>query len=43
MGETFRLTEKFSSYSMTGLNELLEDDDKLSEIVREMDEVKARC
>lgn len=30
---------KFSSYSMTQLNELLEDDDKLNSIVQEMEEV----
>lgn len=43
MGEVFGLTSKFSLYSMTQLNELLEDDDKLSEIVKDMDEVRARC
>lgn len=43
MGEIFGLTSKFSSYSMKQLNELLEDDDKLNEIVKEMDEVSARC
>lgn len=43
MGEIFELTSKFSSYSMTQLNELLEDDDKLNEIVKEMDEVSDRC
>uniref|UniRef100_A0A4W5PCM5 VPS37B subunit of ESCRT-I n=1 Tax=Hucho hucho TaxID=62062 RepID=A0A4W5PCM5_9TELE len=31
---------KFSSYSMTQLNELLEDDDKLNSIVQEMEEMK---
>lgn len=41
MGEIFGFTSKFSSYSMTKLNELLEDDDKLNEIVKEMDEVSA--
>ncbi|KAJ8379294.1 hypothetical protein SKAU_G00000720 [Synaphobranchus kaupii] len=30
---------KFSSYSMTQLNELLEDDEKLNKIVQEMEEV----
>ncbi|XP_060765422.1 VPS37B subunit of ESCRT-I b [Neoarius graeffei] len=40
MGEIFELTSKFSSYSMTQLNELLEDDDKLNEIVKEMDEMQ---
>ncbi|KAI1900941.1 hypothetical protein AGOR_G00055010 [Albula goreensis] len=31
---------KFSSYSMTQLNELLEDDEKLNKIVEEMEEVQ---
>uniref|UniRef100_A0A8C7CN92 VPS37B subunit of ESCRT-I n=1 Tax=Oncorhynchus kisutch TaxID=8019 RepID=A0A8C7CN92_ONCKI len=31
---------KFSSYSMTQLNELLEDDDKLNSIVQEMEEMQ---
>lgn len=43
MGEIFGLASKFSLYSMTQLNELLEDDDKLTEIVKEMDEVSTRC
>ncbi|XP_036385798.1 VPS37B subunit of ESCRT-I b [Megalops cyprinoides] len=33
-------TNKLSSYSMTQLNELLEDDEKLNKIVEEMDEVR---
>ncbi|KAK3521823.1 hypothetical protein QTP70_018559 [Hemibagrus guttatus] len=40
MGEIFGLTSKFTSYSMTQLNELLEDHDKLNEIVKEMDEMQ---
>ncbi|TSM28083.1 Vacuolar protein sorting-associated protein 37B [Bagarius yarrelli] len=40
MGEMFGLTSKFSSYSLTQLNELLEDDDKLIQIVKEMDEMQ---
>ncbi|GAA6095418.1 VPS37B subunit of ESCRT-I b [Tachysurus ichikawai] len=40
MGDIFGLTSKFSSYSMTQLNELLEDDDKLNEIVKDMDEMQ---
>lgn len=31
---------KFSAYSMTELNEVLEDDEKLSTMVRELDEVR---
>ncbi|XP_041755974.2 vacuolar protein sorting-associated protein 37B-like [Coregonus clupeaformis] len=31
---------KFSSYSMTQLNEMLEDDDKLNKIVQEMEEMQ---
>ncbi|KAM6965206.1 VPS37B subunit of ESCRT-I a [Aplochiton taeniatus] len=34
------LTNKFSSYSMTQLNELLEDDEKLNIFVEEMDEMQ---
>ncbi|KAM9455369.1 VPS37B subunit of ESCRT-I b [Clarias gariepinus] len=40
MGEIYGFTSKFSSYSMTQLNELLEDDEKLSEIVKELDEMQ---
>ena len=36
-------TPKLSAYTMTQLNELLEDDEKLSNIVQEMDEVRALC
>ena len=32
-------SDKFSAYTMTQLNELLEDDDKLNKIVQEMEEV----
>ncbi|XP_063066059.1 VPS37B subunit of ESCRT-I b [Engraulis encrasicolus] len=39
MGEINAFTDKFSSYTMTQLNELLEDDDKLNKIVTEMDEM----
>ncbi|XP_028829963.1 VPS37B subunit of ESCRT-I b [Denticeps clupeoides] len=34
------LTDKLCCFSMTQLSELLEDDEKLSEIVREMDEMR---
>ncbi|XP_026876583.2 VPS37B subunit of ESCRT-I b [Electrophorus electricus] len=40
MGDLFVITNKFSSYSVTQLNELLEDDEKLSTIVKEMDEMQ---
>ncbi|XP_072515764.1 VPS37B subunit of ESCRT-I b [Salminus brasiliensis] len=40
MGEKFEFTSKFSSYSVTQLNELLEDDEKLNSIVKEMDEMQ---
>lgn len=30
---------KFSGYTMTQLNEILEDDEKLTKMVQEMDEV----
>lgn len=33
--------EKCRSFSMTQLNELLEDDEKLNSIVKEMDEVSS--
>ncbi|KAJ7988375.1 hypothetical protein DPEC_G00322900 [Dallia pectoralis] len=33
-------TDKFSSFSMTQLNEMLEDDEKLNSIVKEMDEMR---
>ncbi|XP_034152677.1 VPS37B subunit of ESCRT-I b isoform X1 [Esox lucius] len=33
-------TEKFSSFTMTQLNEMLEDDEKLNSIVKEMDEMR---
>ncbi|XP_052381474.1 vacuolar protein sorting-associated protein 37B-like [Oncorhynchus keta] len=32
-------TDKFSSFTMTQLNELLEDDEKLNSIVKEMNEM----
>lgn len=35
------LENKFSSYSMSQLNELLEDDEKLNNIVQEMEEVRS--
>lgn len=31
--------DKFSAYTMTQLNEILEDDEKLTQMVQEMDEV----
>lgn len=39
MGERAAFTDKFSSYTMLQLNELLENDEKLIKIVTEMDEV----
>ncbi|CAB1318770.1 unnamed protein product [Coregonus sp. 'balchen'] len=39
MGEMAEFTDKFSSFTMTQLNELLEDDEKLNSIVKEMDEM----
>lgn len=30
----------FSSYTMTQLNEILEDDEKLTKMIQEMDEVR---
>lgn len=36
-------TDKFSSFTMTQLNELLEDDEKLNSIVKEMNEVSSPC
>lgn len=39
MGEIFGSTNRFASYSIAQLSELLEDDDKLNEIVKETDEV----
>ncbi|KAL0979180.1 hypothetical protein UPYG_G00181800 [Umbra pygmaea] len=36
----FGIANKLSSYSMTQLNELLEDDDKLNKIVQEMEEMQ---
>ena len=41
MGEMAEFNEKFSSFSMTQLNELLEDDEKLNSIVKEMNEVSS--
>ena len=32
-------SDKFSAYTMTQLNEILEDDEKLTQMVQEMDEV----
>ena len=32
-------SNKFSAYTMTQLNEILEDDEKLTKMVQEMDEV----
>lgn len=32
-------SNKFSGYTMTQLNEILEDDEKLTKMVQEMDEV----
>jgi hypothetical protein len=43
MGEMAELPDKFSSFTMTQLNELLEDDEKLNDIVKEMDEVSSHC
>ncbi|XP_036450468.1 VPS37B subunit of ESCRT-I b [Colossoma macropomum] len=40
MGEIFEFASKFSLYSVTQLNELLEDDEKLNKIVKEMDEMQ---
>ncbi|XP_045063932.1 vacuolar protein sorting-associated protein 37B-like [Coregonus clupeaformis] len=40
MGEMAELTDKFNSFTMTQLNELLEDDEKLNDIVKEMDEMR---
>ncbi|XP_071219612.1 vacuolar protein sorting-associated protein 37B-like [Salvelinus alpinus] len=40
MGAMAELTDKFSSFTMTQLNELLEDDEKLNDIVKEMDEMR---
>jgi len=42
MGEMSGFENRFHSYSATQLHELLEDDDKLRKIVREMDEVGDR-
>lgn len=42
MGEMSGFENRFHSYSTTQLHELLEDDDKLRKIVREMDEVGDR-
>ncbi|XP_062340452.1 vacuolar protein sorting-associated protein 37B-like [Osmerus eperlanus] len=39
MGEMAEFNDKFRSFSMTQLNELLEDDEKLNSIVKEMDEM----
>ncbi|KAG5272397.1 hypothetical protein AALO_G00165080 [Alosa alosa] len=39
MGEIATFTEIFRSYTMSQLNELLEDDEKLNKIVTEMDEM----
>ncbi|XP_012670476.2 VPS37B subunit of ESCRT-I b [Clupea harengus] len=39
MGERAAFTDKFSSYTMLQLNELLENDEKLIKIVTEMDEM----
>lgn len=33
--------EKFNEFTTTQLNELLEDDDKLNSIIKEMDEVSS--
>lgn len=43
MGEIATFTEIFRSYSMSQLNELLEDNEKLNKIVTEMDEVSNLC
>ncbi|KAI4890415.1 hypothetical protein NFI96_010797 [Prochilodus magdalenae] len=40
MGEILEFSSKFSSYSVTQLNELLENDEKLNKIVNEMDEMQ---
>ncbi|XP_067289660.1 VPS37B subunit of ESCRT-I b [Pseudorasbora parva] len=40
MGEMSGFENRFHSYSTTQLHELLEDDDKLRNIVREMDEIQ---
>ncbi|XP_051973274.1 vacuolar protein sorting-associated protein 37B-like [Xyrauchen texanus] len=40
MGEMSGFENRFNTYSTAQLNELLEDDDKLREIVREMDEMQ---
>ncbi|XP_030623908.1 VPS37B subunit of ESCRT-I b [Chanos chanos] len=40
MGEIPEIANKFSSYSVTQLNELLEDDDKLNKIVSETDKIQ---
>lgn len=40
MGEMAGFTDKFDSFTVTELNELLEDDTKLYSIVQEMDEVR---
>lgn len=36
-------TNKFSAYTKTQLNEILEDDEKLTKMVLEMEEVGLRC
>ncbi|XP_066507132.1 VPS37B subunit of ESCRT-I b [Hoplias malabaricus] len=40
MGEIFEFSSKFSTYSVSQLNELIEDDEKVNKIVTEMEEMQ---